>query len=336
MNSIHDGKVSVIVPVYNAKAYLRNTVKSILSQSYSNYEIILVNDGSTDGSGELCDNYASQYKHIKVIHQLNGGVSAARNAGLNNATGEYILFVDADDLIAEDMLGTLVDLIIQHNADISLVNIKKVYNVEDIASVVSERQIATFDGLGFLEQILKIKLFNIGACAKLYKHSIAKDIRFEVGKNINEDVYFLIRHALQVNKAVFDSRYKYFYIAREGSASNVGFHSAYMSILYYIDKIQKEVTEVYGESIKEALNVYVISNYFNFLNIIIYSGGKRCYPEEYRLIRKRISNYTNMLSSKALRKNKILSVLFLCFPCIYIGMLKIFKRKNFKRERNIN
>ena len=114
--------ISVIVPVYNVEKYLSRCIDSILNQTYKDYEIILIDDGSKDSSGKICDEYAKNHNNISVIHTKNRGLSAARNTGTENSHGEYITFVDSDDLISNSFLSDLYTLIVNNNADISLCN----------------------------------------------------------------------------------------------------------------------------------------------------------------------------------------------------------------------
>ena len=115
-------KISIIVPIYNTKKYIDRVVNCLINQTYHNLEIILVDDGSTDGSSMLCDKYKKKDNRIKVIHQKNSGVSVARNVGLKHATGEYIGFVDSDDYISLNMYETLYNNLINTNSDISVCN----------------------------------------------------------------------------------------------------------------------------------------------------------------------------------------------------------------------
>ena len=126
--------ISVIVPIYNVEAYLEKCIESILSQDYTPLEIILVNDGATDGSGEICDKYAKQYENITALHKKNGGLSSARNAGMEIMQGEYVSFIDSDDYIAPDMISTLYADLIKNNADISCVSAYNVYPNKTIAN----------------------------------------------------------------------------------------------------------------------------------------------------------------------------------------------------------
>ena len=119
-------KISVIVPVYNVKLYLHKCVDSILNQTYQNIEVLLIDDGSTDGSSDICDSYTEKDSRIKVVHKKNGGLSSARNTGLDMATGEYILFVDSDDYIDIEMIRRLYDALVKTGADMSVCNIRMV------------------------------------------------------------------------------------------------------------------------------------------------------------------------------------------------------------------
>ena len=117
--------VSIIIPVYQGKSYLKRCIDSVLAQSCQEYEIILVDDGSTDGSAEICDEYAEKQKTITVIHKENGGLSSARNAGLEIASGEYVMFIDADDVVHSKMLETELKVLKEENADIFICGLKR-------------------------------------------------------------------------------------------------------------------------------------------------------------------------------------------------------------------
>ncbi|NST07596.1 glycosyltransferase, partial [Enterococcus faecalis] len=120
-------KISIIVPVYNVEKYLEKCVRSILAQTFTDFELILVDDGSPDSSGAMCDQFAEQDQRVKVIHKENGGLSDARNAGIEIATGEYLGFVDSDDYIADDMYELLYTNIVKEDADLSICGIYDVY-----------------------------------------------------------------------------------------------------------------------------------------------------------------------------------------------------------------
>lgn len=124
--------VSIIIPVYQGKSYLKRCIDSVLAQSCQEYEIILVDDGSTDGSAEICDEYAEKQKTITVIHKENGGLSSARNAGLEIASGEYVMFIDADDVVHSKMLETELKVLKEENADIFICGLKRFAEIEEV------------------------------------------------------------------------------------------------------------------------------------------------------------------------------------------------------------
>lgn len=205
-------KISVIIPVYNVEDYLERCVRSVVTQTYVNLEIILVNDGSTDGSGELCDKFAATDSRIKVIHKDNGGLSDARNAGMDAAAGEYVGFVDSDDWIDPDMYEVLYNLIIDHDAEVSICRYRNIYNgwVED----ESTDQIEVYDNLSALRAIIvnENNLFPThNVWNKLYKKELVDKFRFITGKLV-EDLYFTPRVIFASSKCVYTNSAKYNYL----------------------------------------------------------------------------------------------------------------------------
>ena len=175
-------KLSVVVPVYQVKHYLERCIKSILSQTYTDFEIILVDDGSTDGSQNICDFYAKKYDFINTIHKQNGGLSSARNAGIDAATGEYIMFVDSDDLIHTKTAELEITLIEKHNAQAPVCPLKRFHKEEEIDISSSLEKL---EGVSIISGIEAEKgLFNnsqankyVSACGKIYKRSLFDGIR---------------------------------------------------------------------------------------------------------------------------------------------------------------
>ena len=148
--------VSIIIPVYNVKEYLKECVESCITQSYDNIEIVLVDDGSTDGSGKICDEFSSKYERIKCIHKKNGGLSDARNYGIENSSGDYVMFVDSDDLISNNIVEELLTLIVDNRADVSVCGIAH-FTDGTMPSYVSSSYIGIMSGedalIDFLYQI---------------------------------------------------------------------------------------------------------------------------------------------------------------------------------------
>jgi len=214
--------ISIIVPIYKVESYLRQCLNSILVQTYRNLEIILVDDGSPDKCGEICDEYQKKDSRIKVIHKKNGGLSDARNAGLNIVTGEYIGFIDSDDWIAPDMYQYLLDGIKQYDSDIAVCEYFNVYNEKSVATYRTEDRY--FAGNEAMKALLELKIGNY-AWNKLYKVKLFEDIRYPVGMNY-EDVRTTYRLVEKCKSVVALCQPKYYYrqnnfgIVYEPSISN--------------------------------------------------------------------------------------------------------------------
>tara|TARA_R100001369_G_scaffold92624_1_gene138802 strand:+ start:1768 stop:2706 length:939 start_codon:yes stop_codon:yes gene_type:complete len=176
--------ISVIVPVYNAEKYLERCINSICNQTYKNLEIILVNDGSSDNSKEISKTFVKNDSRIKLINQLNGGSSIARNTGLENATGDIISFVDSDDFIDETMLSEMHELMVIHNLDV--VEIER--NAE-LSTTVFDHSFTIEDQLSAIERIIKTTAFQVWK--RLYKRSVVENMRF-IPNIIHQDVFFTI------------------------------------------------------------------------------------------------------------------------------------------------
>ena len=211
--------ISVIVPVYNVKPYIDKCMQTILSQTYSNLEIILVDDGSTDGSSDVCDTYAASDSRIKVIHKENGGLSSARNAALDIATGDYIGFVDSDDYIHVQMFEKLIDASKKSDCEISIcAHYTEKGNTLYIDEPVFDNEIiyTPNDAQKTLIEDINIRSY---AWDKLYKANLFEGVRYPVGRNY-EDI--ATTHILfsKAKKICHIPQYLYYYQIREGSISN--------------------------------------------------------------------------------------------------------------------
>ncbi len=212
--------ISVIVPVYNVEPYIRKCIESIQNQTYKNLEIILVDDGSTDGSGITCDEYAAKDKRIRVIHKKNGGLSDARNAGLEICNGDFIGFVDSDDYIADDMYETLYDFAMKNNLDVAMCSNYLVFGDKFVKCKFYKPKIIE-DKYSIIEDIFVNKqgVSAIGVCNKLFKKNVLENLNFDKGKAY-EDVFFALKWIEKTDR--FGKIYKnsYFYIQRENSITH--------------------------------------------------------------------------------------------------------------------
>lgn len=213
-------KLSIIVPVYNVSLYVHECINSIINQTYHDIEIIIVDDGSTDGSSEIVDKLAQSDNRIKVIHQMNMGLPGARNTGLNLASGEYIGFIDSDDRIKPNMYETLINNIQNHNADLSICNFLRFSKNSSVLSHRYENKLINYDNRNacdFYDMIID------SSCNKLYKSDIIKkfNILFE-DKSIvpQEDFYFLLKYFAHIKKVSTVSDALYEYRIRKSSITN--------------------------------------------------------------------------------------------------------------------
>lgn len=226
--------ISVIIPVYNVKPYLDECVQSVIKQTYHDYEVILVDDGSTDGSGKICDDYAKSHSKIKVIHKSNGGLSDARNYGIKASSGEYITFLDSDDYILPDTLKYLSQLMDETNSD--LVTCQTFRVNEDNGEIYSKYKsinLATIiiDGTeNCMHNFLSGRIIDTIACAKLYKRSYFNDISFPVGK-FHEDVFTTYKLIAKCKKIAIGAKAFYAYRIRKSSITQSTFSPKHLDAI---------------------------------------------------------------------------------------------------------
>ncbi len=224
--------ISVIVPVYNVEAYLSRCVDSLLVQTYSQLEILLVDDGSTDGSAAICDEYAAKDPRITVLHKENGGLSDARNAGLTACKGDYVVFVDSDDYVSPLHIQNLWEALSSANADIAISDVV-VSEADEAAFRNTKTQTLCYTAHQALQEIFYSRQFSCSACGKLYKKTLFDTVRFPKGM-LFEDLYTVPRVVENARLAVFSDDATYCYFQRRGSIVHSGIsqrHFAGFSIL---------------------------------------------------------------------------------------------------------
>lgn len=206
--------ISVVVPVYNVERYIHTCIKSILKQSYKDFELILVDDGSPDTCPIICNQYAENYSNVVVIHKENGGLSDARNVGTDIAKGEYITYVDSDDYIDETYLEVLWGLINKYRADIAVTGIKTFYEGENITIINDSIKEYCLSGVEALEHMLYQNMLDTSACAMLLPTEIAKQHPFPYGR-YHEDEFTTYKYYMSVGKVAVTTRLQYFYLQRK-------------------------------------------------------------------------------------------------------------------------
>ena len=212
--------ISVIVPVYNVAEYLPECVDSIINQTYKNLEIILVDDGSTDACPDICDEYAKRDSRIRVIHKKNGGLSDARNVGLDICTGEWIGFVDSDDYIAHDMYEKLYASAVEVQADVSVCQSIKDKNGTLLYSNYQRGTEILYSKEDMINRMFCGGVQTIAVYLKLYRKNVFLDLRFPVGKT-NEDAFIILSIIDNTDKMVIIPDALYYYRLRIGSITNV-------------------------------------------------------------------------------------------------------------------
>ena len=213
-------KISVIVPVYNVEAYLERCVESILQQTYAHFELILINDGSTDSSGQICDHLASQYENIKVYHIENAGVSNARNMGIQLATGSWVTFIDSDDFVTQDYLATLASAVEGVNVGFVIAPLHHIKNgiVTDLPSHSEKTELWSTEET--MKELLMTTRTSFFPVAKLFKRDLLADEKFNTNYHLAEDALFLTELLLKTRcSCVFIDKPVYYYDHREGSAT---------------------------------------------------------------------------------------------------------------------
>ena len=271
--------ISIIIPVYKVEKYLEKCIKSVLDQTYKNIQIILVDDGSPDNCGNICDNYAKIDNRIEVIHKANGGLSEARNVGLKVARGEYIGFVDSDDYVSNEMFENLYNTLISNDVDVSICNFYTVINNKNIIKN-ADNGVEIYNKLEILKEILLDKKIQSYAWNKLYKRELFKDIEYPVGKKY-EDIGTTFYILEKCNKIAVSGSPEYYYITRGDSIVNNNTEGTvidYISLISdrydYIDKKYKELKKYNDYYITKTLITaytdayYLKNNSEEFLKIL--------------------------------------------------------------------
>lgn len=247
-------KISVIVPVYNVENYLERCVESILHQTYTNFELILINDGSTDSSGQICDHLANQYENIKVYHIENAGVSNARNMGIQLATGSWVTFIDSDDFVTQDYLATLASAVEELNVGFVIAPLHHIKNgiVTDLPPHSGKTELWSTEET--MKELLMTSRTSFFPVAKLFKRDLLADEKFNTNYHLAEDALFLTELLLKTRcSSVFIDKSIYYYDHREGSATTSVNRHVFDTIKVYT-RIIAQVSQVFPNLKYELIN----------------------------------------------------------------------------------
>lgn len=312
--------ISVIVPVYNVEKYLRKCIDSIINQTYTNLEIILVDDGSPDNCGKICDEYSKKDNRIKVIHKENGGLSDARNVGIKSAKGKYITLIDSDDYVTKDYVEFLYQLIKKYNAKVSVC--KHIVKYEK-----SGKRFDTGTGKEYnLTPVDAFKLMlygndmDVSAWAKMYDKELFENIEYPKGRLFEDSATTYKLFDLCENIA-FKSEAKYIYIIRENSITTNGFNSKKMDLIISTNEMCNYLIEKYPE-LKHAADRRLMYAYLSTLTQLSKSSKKK--TEKYNEYRDELMEYINKNRKEILKDNLIPKRDRLALKCTKFGY-EVFK-----------
>ncbi|SEL72786.1 Glycosyltransferase involved in cell wall bisynthesis [Butyrivibrio sp. ob235] len=315
--------VSIIMPVFNAQMYMRETIDSVLAQSYSDLELIIVNDGSTDESLSIALEYEAIDSRVKVITQTNMGVSCARNIGVGEAKGEYIVFIDADDLLAEDMIELLFSTANNNKADVVSCGAGVISDGKLIREEFGTNRFVKFNHREALEFFLKGKKVNIGVWSKIFSRDIAKQIQFREGIRINEDKLYIFDALMISNTFILNDVTKYYYMKREGSATTRKFDERWFDSLLVADEIRRRI-----DTEQRELNVFARVNMvkaYYWVLLLFYKNpwAIKQYNDKYREVISVIKKNTSIDIYRYLTRNMIINISLLKLSAVLLERIKV-------------
>ena len=285
-SDINSPKISVIIPIYNVERYLRKCIDSILAQTYRKLEIILVDDGSPDMCPQICDEYKARDERIRVIHKENGGLSSARNSGLDICTGDYIGFVDSDDWVASTMYEDLLNSISKYKSDIAFCGISRVDETENYCIETlkygHERVMSNMD---FVSDIFLKNHENVCVWNKLYSANVFRNIRFPVGQ-IYEDAAILPQIVGNVTSLSYADVIGYYYRYRKGSLMNSGKAEKHKEAILYNTKSIEHFMREKAPQLQKEFDCYEVNELAFILDFYNRSGIKK--NPEYKSLKKRL------------------------------------------------
>ncbi len=263
-------KVSIIIPVYNVEKYIATCVKSLLNQTHNNIEIILVDDGTPDSSGKICDELKESDNRIVVIHKENGGVSSARNVGIEYATGNYLCYADGDDYVSVSYIKDMLDVAVATNADIITSNAYKIWdNGEKIELFAGNTAIGEYvlkTGSESLSDMLYGKTCSASCWGKLFKRDIFESIRFP-HISLGEDSYTMYHCFLKANKIAHLHKPNYYYLQHTASALHTNNYDKFYDYIELSDNFMDIINNVYPELFLPAVNRLIENNFWVYMKM---------------------------------------------------------------------
>lgn len=300
--------ISIIIPVYNAEKYINRCIDSILAQTFTDFELILINDGSTDRSGIICDEYSTIDKRIKVIHKENGGPADARNIGIDISVGKYIGFVDSDDYIAPNMYELLYEKCESNKVNIAMCGRYDVYDNRPKAKFVLNT-CEKWTNKVAMKNLLTWNNIDSSPCDKLFDRRLLENTRFPINKNV-EDMYIIYKLIHLTNGVTHVGQPLYYYCHRPDSRSVEEFSIKRLDILEVSNEIRNFIIKRYPELKEEADNFYY-KNILLVFKMLSPISVRNKYLSHYKNIKNRIINNTyEIVNNRYIdKRNKLISLL---------------------------
>lgn len=299
--------ITIIIPIYKVEKYLHKCIDSVIEQTYTNLEIILVDDGSPDNCPKICDEYAKKDKRIKVIHKKNGGLSDARNVAIKIANGEFIFLLDSDDTITNDAIEYMYNLAKKENAEIVSGQYNKVYEgINDEIIIDNDNYIKIYNTKEALESMLYDSYITNMGCNKLYKKDLFNNIEFPIGK-LYEDLGTTYKLISKSNKIVVTSKKTYNYlINRNGSIMNKKFEPNRMQALTFTEEILDFIQKKY----KDIENAAKARLYSECIAIFVQIPNNKDFIAENKKIKYYLKKYRKdiLFDKKISKKQKIMCI----------------------------
>lgn len=323
--------ISVIVPVYNVAQYLEKSIASIQKQTYQNLEIILVDDGSMDESGRLCDLIAEQDDRVLVLHKKNEGLSQARNDGMKQAQGDYLIFIDSDDYIHPDMIQSLYEQLIQEGADVSSCGVMNVYANDESPQSANQDDYFVCDSQTFLREYLIGEKIPGTICNKLIKREIATALSFPKGL-IYEDAYYHFDLIKLAKKYVVNTKPYYYYFHRGDSITTKPYAEKDLAYIDIYQKFYNEVVKNYPDLKEVAFFRFAYAHFFILDKMLLIEDYIEIeeYPAIYHFLKK---HAFSIFKNPIFRMGRRISALALF---LNVRLYRILLLKNIEQSRKIN
>ena len=324
-----NNKISIVVPVFNIEGYVERCLQSLLQQTYTNLEVLAIDDGSTDSSGAILDRLATTDSRIKVIHKENGGVTSARMAGIRNATGEWIGFVDGDDKIESDMYERLLRNSAEYHADISHCGYQMCFDDGRIHYFHNTGLLVQQDKITALKELLSGLRIEPGLCNKLFHKTLFRSLlhggAVPLDIKINEDLLMNYRLFSEAERTVFEDWCPYHYIVRSTSASQAKLnpHKIYDPI-----KVKEIIRQSAPAELHDAAQQAYISTCINTYHTLLTAGAK--YKDDLRKVHELLTQEADDFFLLG-RKRRLMANMIVHTPVLYRPIYAVYSR--FFQER---